>query len=74
MIYSMLFIAFAAAALAWLFWPKCDSSPIARSKKKDVEIFRIVRVTPGGLHAWCESNVGLIKKPTNSPALAHLIN
>lgn len=32
-------------------------------KKRQVKIRGIVRQTAGGRHFWCESNVGLIRKP-----------
>ena len=31
-----------------------------------VEIYNIKKITSGGFHAWYESNVGLIRKPTNN--------
>ena len=33
--------------------------------KKKVKIKKILRVCPGGFHAWVESNVGIIRKPLN---------
>ena len=30
-----------------------------------VDIFRIIKKTSGGFHSWCESNVGIIRKPNN---------
>lgn len=27
-----------------------------------VEIYRIIRTTSGKMHAWCDSNVGIIRK------------
>ena len=30
-----------------------------------VEIYRINKITAGGFHCWCRSNVGTIRKPNN---------
>ncbi len=30
-----------------------------------VEIYKILKTTAGGFHSWCESNVGIIRKPNN---------
>jgi hypothetical protein len=45
---------------------------LRRAKRKKVHVYSIRRITAGGLHAWCESNVGLIRKPTNAPELRGL--
>lgn len=31
-----------------------------------VEIFKILRITAGHFHCWCDSNVGAIRKPNNA--------
>lgn len=31
-----------------------------------VKTYRIIRITPGGRHAWVESSVGPIRKPLNN--------
>ena len=31
-----------------------------------VEIHRIIRITAGKFHAWCDSNVGIIRKPNSA--------
>ena len=31
-----------------------------------VEIYKILRTTAGGFHSWCESNVGIIRKPNSA--------
>lgn len=31
-----------------------------------VRIFKILNITSGGLHCWCDSNVGRIRKPNSS--------
>ena len=31
--------------------------------KQKVVLGKLIRVTPGGRHAWYESNVGIIRKP-----------
>jgi len=33
---------------------------------KAVKIKRFLCFTPGGRHAWCESNYGLVRKPVGS--------
>ena len=30
---------------------------------RDVEIYEIIKITSGGFHSWCKSNVGIIRKP-----------
>jgi hypothetical protein len=30
-----------------------------------VEIFKVIKRTSGGFHSWCDSSVGLIRKPNN---------
>ncbi len=50
------------------------SGPLRRAVRKmsrqqdrpKAKLIRIERITAGGHHAWCESNVGLIKKPLAS--------
>lgn len=37
-----------------------------RSDRPKAKLIRIERITPGGHHAWCESNVGLVRKPLAS--------
>ena len=32
---------------------------------KRVQISKILRITAGGFHSWCESNVGMVRKPNN---------
>jgi hypothetical protein len=39
---------------------------INRKDRPKAKLIRIERITAGGHHAWCESNVGLIKKPLAS--------
>jgi len=31
-----------------------------------VKIFKIIKITAGGFHSWCESNVGRIRKPNHN--------
>ncbi len=31
-----------------------------------VQINKILRITAGRFHCWCDSNVGVIRKPTNA--------
>ena len=33
--------------------------------KKKITIYKILKITAGGFHCWCESNVGVIRKPNN---------
>jgi len=35
---------------------------------RKVQISKILRITAGGLHCWCDSNVGIIKKQNVSVA------
>lgn len=34
--------------------------------RKEVVIEKVLSITPGGNHAWVESNIGRIKKPLNA--------
>ena len=34
--------------------------------KQNVIIFKVIKLTPSRKRAWCETNIGLIKKPTNN--------
>ncbi|MDD5016166.1 MAG: hypothetical protein PHW73_13910 [Atribacterota bacterium] len=42
-----------------------SNSFINDHKVGTVRISKILRITAGGFHAWCESNVGIIRKPGN---------
>lgn len=33
---------------------------------KKVQISKILRITAGKFHCWCDSNAGIIKKPNNA--------
>ena len=70
MLTQILVALFLIAAATFLFWLFASG----KKKKKGVEVYRILGITPGGFHAWCLSNVGRIRKPTNAPELAHLLN
>jgi len=35
----------------------------SKSKASDVSIIRVLSITSGGSHAWCESSVGSVRKP-----------
>jgi len=34
--------------------------------KSSISIIRVISITPGGTHAWCESNVGTVRKPISA--------
>ena len=38
----------------------------ARRERPKAKLIRIAWITPGGHHAWCESDCGLIRKPLAS--------
>jgi hypothetical protein len=35
-------------------------------KKSKTRLIRILSITPGGTHAWCESDQGNIRKPISA--------
>ena len=39
-----------------------------QKKRKKVEMLQLIKVCPGGRHAWYHSNVGVIRKPCTKAA------
>lgn len=40
--------------------------PTVKKKRKKVKIYEVLRITAGRNHAWCGTNVGIIRKPLSS--------
>ncbi len=34
--------------------------------KSKVDLYKIIKITAGHFHCWCDSNVGRIRKPNNA--------